>query len=230
MFMGYKVGVIIYTRLSSKRLPRKALIDINGTSLIQNVINVCKKIESDHLILATSNLSSDDDLELIAFENEIDILRGELDDVAKRTVDCINKYDLDYFVRINGDSPILPIQLINNSLRDLKVNEDSIDLITNLQPRSFPYGYSIEIINAKTFKSSYSLFDEFNKEHITSYFYNYFNNFKIVNVLSDIKIEADIVLTVDDLKSLEKVKKIFRKYPNIQNESLKTIIKNYKKL
>lgn len=40
-----KVGAIIFSRMSSKRLPGKAMIDISGKTLLQRVIERTKKIQ-----------------------------------------------------------------------------------------------------------------------------------------------------------------------------------------
>ena len=59
-----KIGAIIFSRISSTRLPGKALIDINGMTLIERVIKRSKLIKSvNHICISTSRNSEDDVIE-----------------------------------------------------------------------------------------------------------------------------------------------------------------------
>ena len=50
-----RIGGIIFARMNSSRLPGKAMIEINGVSLIERVIERAKQISKiDHLCVATS--------------------------------------------------------------------------------------------------------------------------------------------------------------------------------
>lgn len=224
--MEYKIGLIIYSRLSSKRLPKKALLKIGDLSLIEQVISVSKKVNSTYHIIATSDRTEDVEFEKIAKENLIQVVRGDLENIAQRTVDCIDRFDLDYFIRINGDSPIVPYRLINDSLKMIK-EENQPDVITNIFPRSFPYGYSIEIINSNTFKAQYKNFSKECSEHITKYFYNNKQQFRIINITSDVNLMSSVELTVDDEISMKRMQKLFLQYPNIQDFTLNEIVKSY---
>ena len=59
-------GAIIFSRMSSKRLPGKALTDLHGTSLLERVIHNVRKIKClDGICLATSTDKSDDCLKIL---------------------------------------------------------------------------------------------------------------------------------------------------------------------
>ncbi len=225
MQMGLTTGTIIFSRLSSRRLPNKSLIEINGIPLIQHVINISKKINSNYHIIATSNRPEDEAFVEIANRNQIEIVSGDLENVAQRTIDCIQKYNLDYFIRINGDSPIIPINLINDKLKhEQALNE--YDIVTNIFPRSFPYGYSVEIIKSLTFVEHFRYFLPEQREHITKYFYDNHSKFKIQNIHNDIPIKEKTELTVDDENSLKYIQNVFKMFPDIQTYSLSEILKS----
>ena len=60
------IGAIIFSRMSSQRLPGKA-INLSGLSLIERVIQQTSKVNNiQHICLATSIDKSDDCLESIA--------------------------------------------------------------------------------------------------------------------------------------------------------------------
>ena len=86
-------------------------------------------------------------------------------------------------------------------------NKSNSDIVTNVFPRSFPIGQSIEIINKKVFLNVNSKkLSKFQKEHITSYFYKNPLKYNILNIrnkrnLSNINLSIN---TKKDLKKLEK--------------------------
>jgi spore coat polysaccharide biosynthesis protein SpsF len=99
------IGIIILSRYSSTRLPGKALIEINGTTLLGNIINNIKlNLPEVKCIVATSIHKSDDIIEKFCKNNLTNYFRGDLNNVAKRFLECSIKYKLDIAVRINGDN------------------------------------------------------------------------------------------------------------------------------
>lgn len=217
-----KIGVLIFTRISSKRLKNKAIIKLNQLTLIQNVINISKLIKADQIILCTSINFSDDIFEKICEENEINIYRGSLENVAERTVGCIKKFRLDYFIRINGDSPIIPYRILNNL-----ISKDyyKYDFITNIIERNYIHGYSIEIFNAKLFVNESNDFQTKHLEHITSYFYENYFRYKYQKLNPKVEYKGNIRLTIDTQEDLNFMKNLLAKYSNFQFLDYEEIIK-----
>ena len=54
-------------------------------------------------------------------------------------------------MRISADSPLIKTSIINKCI-NVKKNFFNYDLITNVFPRSFPSGQSVEIINTNVLK------------------------------------------------------------------------------
>ena len=78
--------------MSSKRLPKKALIKINKIPIIDYVIKVAKNvINKEKIILSTSLLSEDDVFEKIAQRNDIKLFRGDLKNVYERFYQTMKK-------------------------------------------------------------------------------------------------------------------------------------------
>ena len=84
------------------------------------------------------------------------------------------------------------------------------DLITNIFPRTFPSGLSVEIIKTNTLGKSLKLFSKLDKEHVTRYFYRKSSEFKIKNFRNK-KINNLKKLSIDTLKNLKMITKIFKK-------------------
>ena len=220
-------AAIIYARLSSRRLPRKALLPlVNETSLIEVVIKRLQKNDDYKIVLATSENIEDDELALIAEKYGILFFRGNLNDVAKRTIDCIDKFNIDYFARINGDSPFIDSSLIANGFK--LVQDNYRDLVTNIFPRSFPYGYSLEVLNAKKFKSLYSQFEETHREHITSFYYENIDAMRYLNLSTNLDFEQQIRLTVDTETDYINIFNLFKSYPDLMELDIYDVVKKYR--
>ena len=90
------------------------------------------------------------------------------------------------FLRISGDSPLIDYRIINKSINIFKKNKN-FDLITNIFPRTFPSGQSVEIIKTNLLGKNLKFFSKLDKEHVTRYFYRNFLRFKIKNFKNKIK-------------------------------------------
>ena len=86
-------------------------------------------------------------------------------------------------MRINGDSPLIKSSIIDRAIA-LQKNNKKYDIITNVMPRSYPKGQSVEIISTKILKMNLKYFTKSNKEHVTSFFYKKKSFFLIKNFKS----------------------------------------------
>ena len=101
-----KIGIIIYARSNSKRLPNKVLKEINNKSLLEIVYSrVKKKSENIPIIVNTSKNKSDNKIVRFWKKNKINFFRGNLNNVIDRTIKCCKKFELNSFVRVNADRP-----------------------------------------------------------------------------------------------------------------------------
>ena len=168
-------------RLSSVRLPRKALLEINGKPIIEYVFDSLYKCENgSQIILLTSINKEDDELCQWADNKNVDIFRGPLNELASRALDAATKYGFDSFVRISGDSPLINHRFVDHAIS--LFNNHNYDLVTNIYPRTFPKGQSVEIIHTKTLsKILQKKISVEENEHVTKFFYNNHDKFDILN-------------------------------------------------
>jgi len=210
-----KIVGIVVGRMNSTRFPGKMEQLLCGIPLLQFVINRAEKaLHPWPVIVATSINSPDDRINDIADRNNVECFRGDLLDVAGRVLNCALKYNADYFVRLNADSPMIDLQLISRGLQICQ-NTD-YDLITNIHERSYPYGISMEIIKTSSFKTAYSKMNEIQREHVTSYLYQNSDKFNLLNIKSEIEFNKDLGFTVDFPLDLEKLNKL------LDNDTSKT--------
>lgn len=200
------VRAFIQARMSSSRFPGKVLAPFAGRPIIAHVIDrVALAIPREYITLATSTEPSDDPLAAYVITMGITVFRGSLNDVFLRFQDCLKQYPCDCFFRVCADSPLLDDSLFRKALT--YTIQEGIAIVTNVYPRSFPKGNSIELIYAHQYAAidPFGLTDE-EKEHVTKFFYNHPQDFKIVNfesgnaALSQVNLCVD---TIEDMRRLE---------------------------
>ena len=126
--------------------------------------------------------------------------------MAGRLLETIKLKKAKSFVRINGDSPLLDPKIVNRAIQTYRKGD--YDLVTNVFPRSFPVGQSVEVIRTSSFVTAYkkmSTTDHF--EHVTKYYYEHPDEFRIRNFSNerDLSSYRLVVDTLEDLKRIEEI-------------------------
>ena len=141
---------IIQSRMTSKRYPGKMLAPFLGKPVLAHVVNRIKKTKiKPKIILATSKNHTDDPLVVYAKHLSIEVVRGSHEDVLSRFILTLKKFNCDSFFRVCGDSPLL-LPVLFDKAKSI-YNEGNYDLVTNVFPRTFPTGMSVELINTSIF-------------------------------------------------------------------------------
>lgn len=202
---------IIQARMSSRRLPGKTLKNINGKPLLLRLVDRLRKSKKiTKILIATSGVKGDKKIILFCKKYKISYFSGYLKDVSKRFSDCLKLHSEKYdsFIRISADSPLLDVNLVDKMASIF--NKNNYEILTNVFPRSFPKGQSVEIINKKVFLKYETKFKSASdKEHVTKYFYKNPNLFKIKNFKNHSDF-SNLNMSVNDIKDLEIVCKIYK--------------------
>ncbi len=197
--------VIIQARTSSIRFRNKVLQPIYGVPLIQHVVNRVKKSKKVRdVVVSTSKNKTDDNLIKYLKKSNIRYFRGDLSNVSKRLYKTAKKNKANFFIRINGDSPLIDYKLVNKAIILHKKNKN-FDIITNVFPRTFPSGQSVEIIKTSSLKNNLNFFNKNESEHVTKFFYKYSNRFLIYNFKYNGK-KSFFKQSIDTKKDLEIIK------------------------
>ena len=131
--------------MSSQRLPGKMLAPLAGRPAIEWVLERLAHAQGvEKIVVATSVASSDDPVEEYCRRRDLAVHRGSLEDVAERLLGAAEAAGLDAFARVNGDSPLLDQRLVDRGVELMRASE--ADLVTNVRPRTFPPGESVEVV------------------------------------------------------------------------------------
>ena len=163
-----KLICFIQARMSSKRFPNKVLFKIKKKEILKIIYERIKRdIKKLKIVILTSKDRRDKKIVNFCLKNKYSFFTGSLNNVYERYKSALKKNKTDAFIRITGDSPLISVKLLKKMIKVFK--KSNSDIVTNVFPRSFPIGQSIEIINKKVFfKVSSKKLSKFQKEHITT--------------------------------------------------------------
>lgn len=166
-----RVVAVMQARFSSRRLPGKILKLLGGRPSLDYLLDSLRRCTRlADIVLATSIDPSDDATAAYAAARGLHCHRGSLDDVARRLLEAAQSVGADAFVRINGDSPLLDPRLVDEAV-GLFVSGGA-DLVSNVHPRSFPKGQSVEVISVPAMRRAVDgMSTVHDREHVTPYFY-----------------------------------------------------------
>ncbi|PPR15614.1 MAG: 3-aminobutyryl-CoA aminotransferase [Alphaproteobacteria bacterium MarineAlpha9_Bin3] len=220
MIKNLKILCVIQARMSSSRLPNKALADLNGTPAIIRMINrvKCSKL-IDKIVIATGNAKENDYLEqtIKEYSNE-DVYRGNDNDVLSRYVETTLKYKADLVIRLTGDCPLIDPEIIDQTI-ELLISSNS-DYASNIINRTFPDGLDVEVFTKRIlFEADKFSLDSFSREHVTTYMHGMRKNKAHSNIIKIKSLEytsdfSNLRWTLDEQKDLDFLNLIFENLPS----------------
>lgn len=169
--MSLRVGAVVQARMSSQRLPGKVLAPLAGRPALEWLLERLEHARTlDAIVVATSEEPEDDAVDEFVAERGIACHRGPLHDVAGRVLGAAREHRLDALVRVNGDSPMLDQRLVDRGVTLLR--NTRVDLVTNVRPRTFPPGQSVEVAMTHALARAHEAdsTDE-DREHVTGPLY-----------------------------------------------------------
>lgn len=226
--MPMHIPALIFARMDSTRLPGKALKLLAGQPVLGRVIRRLSQAgEIDGIVVCTSDRAIDDPIAAFAEDKKASLFRGSAHDVLGRAAAAARSLNADAVVRISGDSPFMDPALVDQLVRAHR--DVQPDLTTNVHPRSYPAGLSVEVIAMTALeKLDQATPEPADREHVTPYLYRHDDDFRIENIaaaepLRDVDLaldtEADFTFQswlageVAENAGLDKIIAAARRYP-----------------
>lgn len=206
---------IVQCRFNSSRLPGKALLKLSGKEILSRCVSRVKSANLvSNVLVATSKNKTDIPIVEFCKSERLDVFIGSLGDVVQRLRDAAKSNNCQRFLRICGDSPLIDPQIIDHAISLSKTSE--FDLVTNVFPRTFPKGQSVEIIKTSVFDRILNENRSTSQmEHPTSFIYENFKGFRICSFTSGGDY-ANSSHSVDDESDLKSAQIIFRKNKDVR--------------
>jgi len=142
-------------------------------------------------------------------------VRGPLEDVLGRFDLALTEHPCEAFFRVCADSPLLEPFLFVKALEVFARGQ--ADLVTNVFPRTYPPGLSVELLRTSVFRNmAQRAAAPEDREHVTRYLYAHPEFCRISNIESLRPADPDLRLAVDepgDMERLEKWRQSNGEYP-----------------
>ena len=205
------VVAIIQARMGSTRLPQKTLMDISGKPLLWHIVDRLKRAKKiAKIVVATSDLESNNVIEEFCKENGFNCFRGSEEDVLSRFYFCAKEHNATHIVRITADNPLIDSKNIDIMI-DFHIKNNSDLTYTVNMP--IGCGPGNELISFKSLKKSHleAKEPEF-REHADEYIIHNMNLFKIMSIDCTLKKEhPEYRLTVDTKADFDLITEIYKR-------------------
>jgi spore coat polysaccharide biosynthesis protein SpsF len=209
---------IIQARMGSSRLPKKVLMDIEGTPSLKFMIN---RVESskliDKIIVATTNEKKDNEIVKFCIDNDILFYRGSENDVLDRYYQAAKEYEAKTIIRLTSDCPLIDPDLIDETI-NLFIQK-KVDYASNAVPpetKKYPDGSDVEVFSFKALERAWTESKDLkDREHVTFYFWKRGKDFTTA-MLGNEYDWGKYRITVDYKEDIDLVREIVKKL-NDQN-------------
>ena len=216
--------VAVQCRLSSVRLPGKALLELGGKTVLDWTLAAMKKVNADEYYVACDR-DSTEKLAPIAARNGYKLFEGPLEDVLERFCLLIKKTGADIVIRATADNPFLFYEAASSLLEVYKRRSETgkCDYITY---GNLPHGSGIEIFNARSLLAAQTQTnDPYDREHVGPSLYRHQDKFTCFTVQSPPEwnhpeIRTTIDTPADYRRALSVVKKISGSSPSLKSKDI----------
>ncbi|MCY9375070.1 spore coat protein [Bacillus sp. T17B1] len=163
---------IIQARMGSTRLPGKVLRRLGSNRLLDIIVHRVRQsafyqMDQDNLVIATSDIETDDILEAHCIKHGFRVFRGSEERVLDRFVKVIEAVKPTVFIRLIGENPFVDPELLDMMMK-AHLNQQGADYTYILNT---PLGICGEAVSAKliTDISRIQALEDQYQEHVTLY-------------------------------------------------------------
>lgn len=163
--------------MNSQRLPKKALIDIEGRTLIQRVVGQCLKVDLPVYLITDSQEIADS---VCPRRVAVLFLREEASSGTERIANAIDMISADGIINVQGDQPFVDPEEILSLNDHMIANNSTFPVITpfRIYERDHPYAKDpnkVKVVTSKygraLYFSRHALGDERVRIHMGIYGY-----------------------------------------------------------
>ncbi len=201
-----RVAIILQARVSSTRLPAKALATLGGKTLLERCLQRLELANAGEVMLATTERGEDDALAYLASGMGVRVFRGSTDDVLGRYLAAARSVDADVVIRATGDNPAVDIDAPARVCRALATTGADYACEEGL-----PVGAGVEAITFEALcRAAAAATSPEDREHVTLYVKHRAGAFRVTRQPGPAPLRRpDLSLTVDTSDDLEYMRRLF---------------------
>ncbi len=167
--------VMVQCRMSSSRLPGKALMELDGIPVLAWTLRAMKKVPADAYWLAC-DYDSEEELGPVAAACGWNVFAGPKDDVLLRYCSLIEKTGADVVIRGTADNPFLFYEAASEMVSEFTEKYAEYDYMTYT---GLPHGSGVEVFRGKSLLKAMELTGSpYDHEHVGPALYRHPESFK----------------------------------------------------
>ncbi len=218
-------ALIVQARMTSRRLPGKVLKTVCGRPLLDLQLARLKRVKrADQVILATTDLPTDDAVAALGGALGVTVFRGQEDDVLGRFASAAQLTEATTLVRLTGDCPLLDPEIVDAHLA--LFDGADYDYVWCGDRPSLPNGFICEVFGRdRLLQAANAATDHYDREHVTPWIRaqlaaERIGAYHLPNDLSRYRLCVD---TEEDFKLIERL--LQNLIPQGDDFNLETVIK-----
>ncbi len=175
---------IVLARMGSSRLPGKTLMKIAGKPSLQHLLErLSGSLEVDEVIVATTDLAEDDDIQILANTLGYRCFRGSAQDVLSRVAGASAWAEADLISYVTGDCIVICPEVVDLAVQTFQ--SAGCDYLSNLIVQTYPQAVDTRVFRARAIQlidRELAGDDAVVREHAYLYFEEHPERFKIFNM------------------------------------------------
>lgn len=207
LFMKDKCSLVLQARTGSSRLPQKTVLPFyNNSSILElQIQRILTVFQPSDVIIATTTIIDDDEIEAIANMLGVNCFRGNEENVLNRFILCAKEFELTSLIRVCTDNVFLDIDKLKFLFETAKSDFDYISFKVDNTPSILThFGLWTEWVRTSALTKVTELTDKpLYLEHVTNFIYNHPEEFAIDFFPLDLNEIKNVRLTTDTLLDFE---------------------------
>lgn len=201
------IAIFLQARLDSTRLPRKAMLPLQGKPMVQVVMERLSRISADLYVLVTDR-EGRLEFNSLAEKAGFQVFEGPKEDVLGRFCRAIEVFKPKTIIRATGDNPLVSWELGNRILSDHRRLASDYSAFQGM-----PLGLGVEVVEAGALlRAEKETGDPYDHEHVTPYLYRNPEQFYLHRPLIEQEYRGRARVTVDTEADYRRMEWIYQQF------------------
>jgi len=158
--------------MDSGEVPGRPLVRVLGKPALSHLVDLLRRPSAGSadavsvipVIVSTTERPVDDPIAAYASSESLSICRGNADDDARRLLAAARRFELDWFVVIDGATAIVDPQVVREAVE--KAIVDELDVVSTVPSLTFPSGMNVEVLRTRFLEDQLSRPSENNAREV----------------------------------------------------------------
>ncbi|WCK54189.1 glycosyltransferase family protein [Aneurinibacillus sp. Ricciae_BoGa-3] len=179
-----RIVAIVQARMTSTRLPGKALKTVLEKSLLEYQLErLTQTTMLDNIVVATTINTTDQPIVDLCKKLKVNYYRGSENHVLSRYYEAAHMFQAQIVVRLTSDCPLIDPQVVDDVINAYLHGTEHYDYVSNTLTRTYPRGLDVEVFSIAALSEAYKRASSPAEiEHVTPYIYHPHNNFRLGNL------------------------------------------------